>query len=84
MDRNTFNRVSELSFKLNELQSNLGCATVAVGSRRNELLNMAQRLAADISEHLEAWQMDLLHVPPAERATYLAPNPYLSTVERRS
>lgn len=62
----TIRRVSTLVDLLDEIQSELGRAQIET----------AQRLAAEMAGQLETWRFDLLHIPPAERSRYQAPNGY--------
>jgi len=66
----TIRKVCALNDMMNSLQRELGRSQV----------DTAQRIAAEIADQLEAWQLDLMHIPPEERARYQTPNPYLFRV----
>lgn len=73
--RNTLNRVYELTNVIDKLQARLGQAAAVSGDQGS--LRDAREIAADISDSLNHWHLDLLQIPPAERERYLSPNPYL-------
>lgn len=75
MNRDTLNRVSELSFVIDTLQACLGQAAVCAGDL--DRLHAAREIAADISESLDHWHLSLLQVPREQRDMYLSPNPFL-------
>lgn len=77
MKRKDLNRVSELSFQLNELQAYLGRAVSKCHSRPE--VEAARHIAANVASLLNEWHFDLLHIPPSQRGIYRSPNPFIGT-----
>lgn len=74
MKRATLNRVYEMTHAIDRVQARLGQAAASGDKRR---LREAREIAAEISQSLNHWQLELLNIPPAEREKYLCRNPFL-------